>query len=153
VAWGSTGATIEGSRAPCRGSGPRLVAILVAVARRERGGLPAMLMVRLRVSVVSGTTAQAVAAAQGHALRSLVASLDVPGPADQAETGDAKGSHGPDRRNRVKPAHVYGDPVSPSAHPDAWVCRTCTLLTCLNALMQGDRNKAATLHTAPDQPQ
>jgi hypothetical protein len=47
-------------------------------------------MVRVRLSVVSGTTAQAVAVARGHALRSLVASLDVPGPADRAETGVAE---------------------------------------------------------------
>jgi hypothetical protein len=49
-------------------------------------------MVRATVSMVSGMTAQAVAAAQGHALRSLLTTLNAPGPADQAETAKSEGA-------------------------------------------------------------
>jgi hypothetical protein len=52
-------------------------------------------MVRATVSVVSGMAAQAVAAAQGHSLRSLLTTLTAPGSADQAETAKSEGAAAP----------------------------------------------------------
>jgi hypothetical protein len=43
-------------------------------------------IIRVKVNVVSGVTAQAVGAAQGRALRSLIAALSAPGPADPLES-------------------------------------------------------------------
>jgi len=54
---------------------------------------------RATLSVVTGTTAQAVAAAQGHALRSLLTTWNAPGPADQAETGTSDGAAAPSDEN------------------------------------------------------
>jgi hypothetical protein len=56
---------------------------LLVVARHLRP--PATLVVRARVNVVSGATAQAVGAAQGRVLQSLLATLSAPGPTDLME--------------------------------------------------------------------
>jgi hypothetical protein len=92
VAGGLAGATIEGSRTACDGVGPRSCVTLVVVTRHSRLRLPATLVVRARVTVVKGVTAQAVAAAQGRALRSLLATLGAPGPAGQVDIENADGS-------------------------------------------------------------
>jgi len=53
----------------------------------------------------------------------------------------------------LKPARVSPDPISPFAHPGVRVRRTCTRVTCSNAVLQGVGDKAATLDTSTDQPQ
>jgi hypothetical protein len=50
------------------------------------------LVVRARVTVVNGATGQAVATAQGQALRSLLAALSTAGSTDQTEPKKAEGA-------------------------------------------------------------
>jgi hypothetical protein len=64
----------------------------MAVAGHSRGGPPTTFVLRATVSVVSGMTAQAVAAVQGHAVRSLLTTSNAPGPADHAETETSDGA-------------------------------------------------------------
>jgi len=92
LAGGSAGATIEGTRTVCGGIGPWSRVALVAVAGSSRLRPPATFVVRARLNVVSGVTARAVAAAQGRAFRSLLATLDASGPADQVEIKKADGA-------------------------------------------------------------
>jgi hypothetical protein len=75
-------ATIEGNRAVCGGIGLRLRVTLAAVTGPSRLRMPAMLIVRVKVNIVAGVTAQAVAAARGRALRSLLAAVSVSEPVD-----------------------------------------------------------------------
>ncbi len=65
---------------------------LVAVARLSGGRPPVALIVRARVNVVGGVTAQAVGAAQGHALRSLLATLSACEPLDPMEINKVDGA-------------------------------------------------------------
>src|SRR5213080_3024008 len=85
-----------------------------------------------------------------HSIRST---LNAPGPADQAETGTSDGAVAPSDENGLKPARVSPDPISPFAHPSVRVRRTCTRVTCSNAVLQGVGDKAATLDTSTDQRQ
>src|SRR5256885_14484947 len=78
---------------------------------------------------------------------------------ERARTGRSSGDRDVGRRRGavrgkwLKPARVSPDPISPFAHPGVRVCRTCTRVTCSNAVLQGVGAKAATLDTSTDQPQ
>src|SRR3989440_888164 len=78
---------------------------------------------------------------------------------ERARTGRSSGDRDVGRRRGAvrgkwwKPARVSPDPISPFAHAGVRGRRTCTRVTCSNAVLQGVGDKAATLDTSTDQRQ
>src|SRR3989440_1700840 len=78
---------------------------------------------------------------------------------ERARTGRSSGDRDVGRRRGAvrgkwwKPARVSPDPISPFAHAGVRGRRTCTRVTCSNAVLQGAGDKAATLDTSTDQRQ